>query len=276
MTPLTACMPTGWLAVMLASACMVAHGGHADSERAFLSASRDRQDGGNAPATPPKVPEPSPPPAADKPPAKPKSLDDLLGVPATPSGAGSDAASSTEAAEAEQRRRLEKSLAEASMEDLVTRAIGAMKGAAERLSDQKDAGLGTQRLQEDALRSIDRLLEEAQRQQQQQRSQSRSSSRQQRSSSDDPSESSQPSGQRQQGRQQGGTSTSGESGESEPPPPEDGSASDSDLSESRIEWGRLPDRIREMVLQGRRDRVSSVYERLTREYYRRLAEEASR
>jgi NAD(P)-dependent dehydrogenase (short-subunit alcohol dehydrogenase family) len=32
----------------------------------------------------------------------------------------------------------------------------------------------------------------------------------------------------------------------------------------------------ELVLQGRRDRVSTIYERLTREYYRRLAEEASR
>jgi hypothetical protein len=207
---------------------------------------------------------------------KPKSLDDLLGVPTQQPGDASDASSSSDAAEAEQRRRLEKSLAEASMEDLVTRAIGAMKGAAQRLSDQKDAGLGTQRLQEDALRSIDRLLEEAQRQQQQQKSQSRSSSRQQRSSSEDPSESSQPSGQRQQDRQRGSTSTSGESGEAEPPPSEEGTASDSELTESRIEWGRLPDRIREMVLQGRRDRVSSMYERLTREYYRRLAEEASR
>ncbi|MFM7134831.1 MAG: hypothetical protein ACKO0W_10995, partial [Planctomycetota bacterium] len=143
----------------------------------------------------------------------------------------------------------------------MTRAVGAMKGAADRLSDQKDPGLGTQRLQEDALRSIDRLLEEAQRQQQQQRSQSRSSSRQQRSSSEDPSESNQPSGQRQQGRQQRSTATSGESGEAEPPPPENGSAVDSEIAESRIEWGRLPDRIREMVLQGRRDRVSSMYER---------------
>ena len=39
---------------------------------------------------------------------------------------------------------------------------------------------------------------------------------------------------------------------------------------------QLPERVRELVLQGRRDRVSTIYERLTREYYRRLAEEASR
>jgi hypothetical protein len=49
-----------------------------------------------------------------------------------------------------------------------------------------------------------------------------------------------------------------------------------DLDESRVEWGRLPERVRELILQGRRDRVSTLYERITREYYRRLAEEASR
>jgi vacuolar-type H+-ATPase subunit E/Vma4 len=55
------------------------------------------------------------------------------------------------------------------------------------------------------------------------------------------------------------------------------------LADARLEAARIVDearreaeRVRELVLQGRRDRVSTIYERLTREYYRRLAEEASR
>ena len=59
-------------------------------------------------------------------------------------------------------------------------------------------------------------------------------------------------------------------------PMNDAVAEMQELTESRIEWGRLPERVRELVLQGRRDRVSTIYERLTREYYKRLAEEASR
>lgn len=205
--------------------------------------------------------------------AKPKSLDDLLGVPA----ASKDEESSSDAAEREQRRRLERSLDEASLDDLVAKTLESMKGAAARLVDQKDPGLGTQRLQEEALKSLDRLMEEAQRQQQQQQSSSssRSRSRQQQNQNEDPSERQNGQSQPQSSRGQRSAS-SGDSANVEPPPPEDGSVTGSELSESRVEWGRLPDRIREMVLQGRRDRVSTIYERLTREYYRRLAEEASK
>ncbi|HRP63251.1 MAG TPA: VOC family protein, partial [Phycisphaerales bacterium] len=45
------------------------------------------------------------------------------------------------------------------------------------------------------------------------------------------------------------------------------------FEESRSEWGSLPERVRDMLLQGRRERFSSLYEQLTREYYRRLAED---
>ena len=37
----------------------------------------------------------------------------------------------------------------------------------------------------------------------------------------------------------------------------------------------LPERIREMLLQGKQETFSSLYEQLTQEYYRRLAEEGS-
>ena len=44
------------------------------------------------------------------------------------------------------------------------------------------------------------------------------------------------------------------------------------MEELDREWGGLPRRIRDMLMQGRREAFSSVYEQMTREYYRRLAE----
>lgn len=219
------------------------------------------------------MPAGEPSPAAPKP-APPKSLDDLLGVPA-----GGGDRSAEDAAEREQAERLQRSLDEASLQDLVARALDGMKTASGRLTEQRDAGLGTQRIQEEVVLTLDRLLEEAQRQQQQQqRSSSSSSSRSQRQQQSDPSEQSRQSQQQRQRqqRQQGQQSGDSQSGEAEPPPSEEGVAGGGELSESRIEWGRLPERVRDLVLQGRRDKVSSLYERLTREYYRRLAEEASK
>jgi len=205
----------------------------------------------------------------------PRSLDDLLGVP----NSESSGASAEDAARREQEKRLEQSLNEASMSDLVQRAVDGMKSASERLSDAKDAGLGTQRIQEDVVKTLDRLLAEAQRQQKKSSSSSKSSSK--RSSKDDPSEQNgqqQKQQQQQRKRQQGSqpSSSSDSNDDSRNGTRDDAVAGTQELTESRIEWGRLPERVRELVLQGRRDRVSTIYERLTREYYRRLAEEASR
>ena len=206
----------------------------------------------------------------------PRSLDDLLGVP----NSESLGASAEDAARREQEKRLEQSLNEASMSDLVQRAVEGMKSASDRLSDAKDAGLGTQRIQEDVVKTLDRLLEEAQRRQNKQQSSSskKKSSQQQK---DDPSEQNgqqQKQQQQQRKRQQGSqpSSSSDSSDDSRNGTRDAAVAETQELSESRIEWGRLPERVRELVLQGRRDRVSTIYERLTREYYRRLAEEASR
>jgi hypothetical protein len=162
-----------------------------------------------------------------------------------------------------------------------------MKTASARLSDARDPGLGTQRIQEDVIKSLDRLLEEAAKQQKKgsgKSSQSKSSKSQD-SKSGDPSEKN---GQ-QQGDKKGKPSKGASAGESASEqsssndesvpadvPLNDATAAGTELSESRIEWGQLPARVRELVLQGRRDKVSTLYERLTREYYRKLAEEASK
>ncbi len=249
-----------------------------------------KQPGETLPATPPAERSSG----ASK--APPKSLDELIGVPSTRPTATSGSESSSEvssdrsaedAAERAERKRLERSLDEASMQDLVDRALESMKSASARLTDAKDPGLGTQRIQEDVIKSLDRLLEEATKQQKKgSGSSSRSkSSKSQQSKSGDPSE--------QNGQQSGdakgqaskgagdaesGTATASPSDGETPStaPANDASVAGTELSESRIEWGQLPARVRELVLQGRRDKVSTLYERLTREYYRRLAEEASK
>ncbi|MEX2213577.1 MAG: hypothetical protein WD768_05590, partial [Phycisphaeraceae bacterium] len=45
------------------------------------------------------------------------------------------------------------------------------------------------------------------------------------------------------------------------------------IEESRIEWGRLPARIRSELEQGLGEKFSPLYKKLTEAYYRRLAEE---
>jgi len=247
------------------------------------------QDAASSPSTPSSTSpstSPSTPPASTAEKNPPRSLDDLLGVPSggasdgKPSDAIPPADSADDAARREQEKRLERSLNEASMQDLVARAIEGMKTAADRLTDAKDPGLGTQRVQEEVVRTLDRLLEEAQKRQGKKSSSSKSSSkRQQQKQNDSKQDPSERNGQQQrQSRQNAGAESSASD-------PGDGDKSDvrddavaetSELNETRIEWGQLPERVRELVLQGRRDRVSTIYERLTREYYRRLAEEASR
>lgn len=225
-------------------------------------------------------PSGSPPvsPPAEK--APPRSLDDLLGVPAGAEGK-SPTESAEDAARREQEKRLERSLNEASMQDLVQRAMDGMKTAAERLTDARDPGLGTQRVQEDVVRTLDRLLEEAQKRQGKKSSSSKSGSKKKQPSKQNDGKQD-PSEQNGQQQRQNSRSASSQSDASDPGDGEksetrdDGVAETSELAETRIEWGQLPERVRELVLQGRRDRVSTIYERLTREYYRRLAEEASR
>ena len=217
-------------------------------------------------------------PPAEK--APPRSLDDLLGVPAGAEGK-SPTESAEDAARREQEKRLERSLNEASMQDLVQRAMDGMKTAAERLTDARDPGLGTQRVQEDVVRPLDRLLEEAQKRQGKKSSSSKSGSKKKQPSKQNDGKQD-PSEQNGQQQRQNSRSASSQSDASDPGDGEksetrdDGVAETSELAETRIEWGQLPERVRELVLQGRRDRVSTIYERLTREYYRRLAEEASR
>ena len=65
-----------------------------------------------------------------------------------------------------------------------------------------------------------------------------------------------------------------DSQEGDPPPMQQGDIN-TVLEESRAEWGSLPPRVRDQLLQGRKEKFSSLYQQLTQEYYKRLAEEGS-
>ncbi len=230
---------------------------------------------------------------APKPPGerapKPRTLDDLLGItPTAPAEGrprdadGAEAPSGTPPAAVDGARdRLDRTLREDELEDAFTRAVELMKQSADRLGPQADAGIETQRLQEDAVRRLDSIIDAAKKKRQQQQSQ-RSSSRDRQSASQDPQQRDEPSPPDKAAPSRRDQASAGERrprgaqpGQPEPPGLEEGEL-DEIMHEGRVEWGNLPERIRDLVQQGRRDRVSTLYQRLTEEYYRRMAEEASR
>ena len=230
----------------------------------------DEPSGAGTAKKPPTGSPPASPAAAQPPP----SLDELLGIEEE-----AEVDQAAEAAAAESARRVAERLRERPIADDFREAIAQMaaseslleEAAAEDADASEDLGLGTQRVQEEILRRLEALIQSAQRQRQRQQQQSSSSS----SSSSSESEPS-------QGEQAGASSTSSESrqegaaaegGEAMPPAFEEAQLG-AMLEEGRVEWGNLPERVRELVRQGRRDRVSSIYRRLTEQYYRRLAEEA--
>lgn len=180
-----------------------------------------------------------------------------------------------------QRDRLRRSLNEEELADTFVQAVESMRRSMERLGVQSDSGIETQRIQEDAVRRLDALIDAARRIQQRQQQQASSSQRGQQNE-EQPSENADPSARRPGDRRQAASrseeaqaSRRPQDGQPEPPELKEGELNEV-MSEGRVEWGNLPPRVRDLVQQGRRDRVSSLYQRLTEEYYRRMAEEASR
>lgn len=199
-----------------------------------------------------------------------RTLDELLGI--------QDSGTSGTTASRQQQRQLERSLKQEDLDDLAKSALESMQLASERIRQDLDAGLGTQRVQARALADLDALLDAATRMQRQNRSSSRSGSRSSRQGSSESPQGSDP-GQAdaaQPGVQpQAGDQARAQGGSSDGTMPK---ASDLDMAElgqmeeGRSEWGRLPQRVREIIMQSRRDRVSALYQQATEAYYRRLAE----
>lgn len=195
----------------------------------------------------------------------PASLDDLLGL-----DRDEDEAKADDAARKQSERELQRRLDEKEITNAFLAAINRMASSAARLDELFDSGLATQRIQEDILVKLDQLIDKAQSMQSQSSSSSSSSSSRQQSSMKpgQKSENSQSNGERKDGQAQNSQAGG-------PPARQEGDINTL-LQQGAIEWGNLPQRLREELQQGRGDEYSSMYRKLTDEYYKRLAEEGSR
>lgn len=201
-------------------------------------------------------PQPRQPDARPTPPADPlPGLDELLGI----EGERRAGEESRELPPAEDpsRRELERRLSGEEVGEAFVQAVTLMGETADRLETARDAGVVTQRLQEDILRKLDQIIAATQ------DGQSGSSS----SAQQQPEQQNQPNQQQQQQNQQGEQSDSAQDapqlqrGELAPQGPADAAA-----------WGALRERVRDALTQGTSDPFSSMYRSLTEAYYRRLAE----
>lgn len=193
----------------------------------------------------------------------PPSLDDLLGLETDESEVQAD-----EAARAESERELQRRLDEKEITDAFLVALDKMATSAKRLGELFDTGLATQRVQQDILAKLDQLIDKAR------QMQSLGQASDSRSTSSQRSRSQSPGQRKNQANNSRRDGTPQDSQAGDPPPRQDGDIH-TILQEAGVEWGNLPERIRQELLQGRNDKFSSMYRRLTEEYYKRLAEEGS-
>jgi hypothetical protein len=199
-------------------------------------------------------------------------LDALLGLstPARPA-----APASTDA----QRDKLDTLLTRAddAPEDELSAAVALMNQSAKRLHGQQDAGIDTQRVQEETLRKLDALIAKARKQSQSQcssgscdnpdnKNQDQQQQQQQQQAQTQPKESQ---ASMQERRAQGAADRQA----AEAPRAVDPSLRPA-LESARAAWGNLPARLRQSLMQGAGDTFSREYQRMTEEYYKRLGEQA--
>lgn len=188
------------------------------------------------------------------------SLDELLGL----DEGDDDAAAEPDAGPSVEDAELEDALSPGESGDRLEQAAALMDLAAGRLGDGRDPGLQTQRVQADILAKLDQVISSAREQQSQ-------------NSSSGGSSSSSSSGAQQGTQQSSAQSNAAGDGNTPGLPSADTTADPRGLvAPDAASWGALPDRVRDALTQGLADRYSTLYERMTREYYLRLAEEGSR
>lgn len=187
------------------------------------------------------------------------SLQELLGLDDetdAPDRSGDDAPTAADA-------ELERALSPGEAGDRFEQAVSLMDLAAARLGGARDAGLQTQRVQADILAKLDQVIASAR--------------EQQGSPSGGASGSSASSGAQQGAQQSSAQSNAAGDGNQAGLPSDDTTADPRGLAApDASSWGALPERVRDALTQGLADRYSTLYERMTREYYLRLAEEGSR
>ncbi len=205
------------------------------------------------PAPPPDAAAPAPAASSSTPPARHNpTLDELLGLEPAPDRPGTPGAPDPAQA------ALDRQLSGGQAQDRFRLAVELMGESARRLGDAQDTGLGTQRMQESALRALDELIQSQQQNAQQQQNQ-------QQQQQQDQNAPAQPQSSQQDARGDGDRRDDG-------PPRADG-ALNPPLESARAAWGALPERLRGALMQGTNDPFSSLYRAMTEQYYRRLAEE---
>ncbi len=218
-------------------------------------------------ADPPKDQQPATPPAKPEGEKSP-SLDELLGI-TKPGDKKPDAAPPAEGQpttpDDPSKQELDRKLSAEEAANAFREAIQQMGETTDRISKSRDVGIVTQRLQQEVIRKLDMLVKN----QQNQSSSSSSSSSSQSQGGQQQQQPNQPSSGGGKGEAQAGQGEN--KGEAMPPAmqqPQPRAVLDS----ARAAWGSLPERVREMLLQGSNDYFSSFYERMTEEYYKKLAE----
>jgi hypothetical protein len=164
---------------------------------------------------------------------------------------------------------VEKRLSAAEAADLFKQVVRDMDDAADKLGVKRDAGLPTQRLQEDILAKLDQVIAAARQQQQG----GRGSPQPPRPQDDGAGDVAAQQGQGQAVSGQPDNAGAENPGNFSPGNVSAGDGSDKALSETKIEWGNLPPRLRDELQQGFGERFSPIYRDLTEAYYKRLAEE---
>jgi hypothetical protein len=221
-----------------------------------------------APAgTPPPPAQPGPPKEARPAPAQPPSLDDLLGLPAEKDGGAGAPRTPTEPAKDPNQAALDRMLSPQEMAEQFQQAARLMAQTADRIERSRDTSIQTQRIQDDIIRKLDQIIADAKKQQKQSRGKS---SKQK------------PQGDPQQQPQQGSQAEQNQGQRTNTPAQQAGQAptgNDATLNPEvarGAQWGNLPARYRDALLQGNNDRFSLMYRQWTEAYYKRLAEEAGK
>lgn len=213
---------------------------------------------GQNPQQPP-TDKPAPPPPskeADKTQAPP-SLDELLGLKKDKPADKQEPSEIIEKLTGEEQTAGGTDIAATFLE-----AVDSMGKSAALLLDGRNAGLATQRYQEQAMLKLDTLIAQAQRQSQQQSQPQNQQGQQQQAPQQQEGQPTNPSG-------PSNTSQVGDHNMALQQKNLDGA-----IDETRSEWGNLPPRVRDLLRQGRGDAAARLYQRLTEIYYQRLAEES--
>ncbi len=189
-----------------------------------------------------------------------QSLDELLGLEKDKKDGGdAKPIDQKEVTKPPQDAALERALKPGEERDDFKQAVDMMKETSDRMVSSKDVGLDTQRLQEQVLRKLDKMIDDAQKnqgkkskQKPQDQQQDQQQQQQQQSSQSKPSS--------QTGKEAKGGDVAQQNAQA-----------NTVAGGAEAAWGGLPPHVRDALMQGLSDRFSTSYQRLTEEYYKRLA-----